>query len=412
MKRELDRRVVITGTGTINPVGTGTEATWQALVSGQSGIGPITLFDPSAHPVRIAGEVKGFDANAVFGKRRARHLDRFTQLALVAAREAIEASKLNLESIDRTRVGVNFASGVGGIGTTEQGTRVMLDRGPEWLSPYMCPMMLPNMAAGEVAMEFGLQGPSSCTVTACAASAMAIGDGYDQIRLGRADAMVCGGSEAGLTPLGLAGFSAMKALSVRNDAPTAASRPFDSGRDGFVAAEGAATIVLEDRDFALRRGAPILAELVGFGTTCDAHHVTAPHPEGDGAIRAMRMALSEADLQPSDIGYINAHGTSTPPNDRIETLAVKKVFGTGVPVSSTKSMTGHMLGAAGALEAMICVKTLQTGILPPTINYDDPDAECDLDYVPNAARSASVGVAMSNSFGFGGHNACLIFKRP
>ena len=412
MKRELDRRVVITGTGTINPVGTGTEATWQALVSGQSGIGPITLFDPSAHPVRIAGEVKGFDANAVFGKRRARHLDRFTQLALVAAREAIEASKLNLESIDRTRVGVNFASGVGGIGTTEQGTRVMLDRGPEWLSPYMCPMMLPNMAAGEVAMEFGLQGPSSCTVTACAASAMAIGDGYDQIRLGRADAMVCGGSEAGLTPLGLAGFSAMKALSVRNDAPTAASRPFDSGRDGFVAAEGAATIVLEDRDFALRRGAPILAELVGYGTTCDAHHVTAPHPEGDGAIRAMRMALSEADLQPSDIGYINAHGTSTPPNDRIETLAVKKVFGTGVPVSSTKSMTGHMLGAAGALEAMICVKTLQTGILPPTINYDDPDAECDLDYVPNAARSASVGVAMSNSFGFGGHNACLIFKRP
>jgi len=412
MKRELDRRVVITGTGTINPVGTGTEATWQALVSGQSGIGPITLFDPSAHPVRIAGEVKGFDANAVFGKRRARHLDRFTQLALVAAREAIEASKLNLESIDRTRVGVNFASGVGGIGTTEQGTRVMLDRGPEWLSPYMCPMMLPNMAAGEVAMEFGLQGPSSCTVTACAASAMAIGDGYDQIRLGRADAMVCGGSEAGLTPLGLAGFSAMKALSVRNDAPTAASRPFDSGRDGFVAAEGAATIVLEDRDFALRRGAPILAELVGYGTTCDAHHVTAPHPEGDGAIRAMRMALSEADLQPSDIGYINAHGTSTPPNDRIETLAVKKVFGTGVPVSSTKSMTGHMLGAAGALEAMICVKTLQTGILPPTINYDDPDADCDLDYVPNAARSSSVGVAMSNSFGFGGHNACLIFKRP
>jgi 3-oxoacyl-[acyl-carrier-protein] synthase II len=288
----------------------------------------------------------------------------------------------------------------------------MLDRGPEWLSPYMCPMMLPNMAAGEVAMEFGLQGPSSCTVTACAASAMAIGDGYDQIRLGRADVMVCGGSEAGLTPLGLAGFSAMKALSARNDAPTAASRPFDRGRDGFVAAEGAATIVLEDRDFALRRGAPILAELVGFGTTCDAHHVTAPHPEGDGAIRAMRMALSEADLQPSDIGYINAHGTSTPPNDRIETLAVKKVFGSGVPVSSTKSMTGHMLGAAGALEAMVCVKTLQTGILPPTINYDDPDPDCDLDYVPNAARNASVNVAMSNSFGFGGHNACLIFKRP
>jgi 3-oxoacyl-[acyl-carrier-protein] synthase II len=412
MKRELDRRVVITGTGTINPVGTGTEATWQGLVSGQSGIGPITLFDTSAHPVRIAGEVKGFDANAVFGKRRARHLDRFTQLALVAAREAIEASKLNLESIDRTRVGVNYASGVGGIGTTEQGTRVMLDRGPEWLSPYMCPMMLPNMAAGEVAMEFGLQGPSSCTVTACAASAMAIGDGYDQIRLGRADVMLCGGSEAGLTPLGLAGFSAMKALSARNDAPTAASRPFDRGRDGFVAAEGAATIVLEDRDFALRRGAPILAELVGFGTTCDAHHVTAPHPEGDGAIRAMRMALSEADLQPSDIGYINAHGTSTPPNDRIETLAVKKVFGSGVPVSSTKSMTGHMLGAAGALEAMVCVKTLQTGILPPTINYDDPDPDCDLDYVPNAARNASVHVAMSNSFGFGGHNACLIFKRP
>jgi 3-oxoacyl-[acyl-carrier-protein] synthase II len=276
----------------------------------------------------------------------------------------------------------------------------------------MCPMMLPNMAAGEVAMEFGLQGPSSCTVTACAASAMALGDGYDQIRLGRADAMVCGGAEAGITPIGLAGFSAMKALSARNDEPTRASRPFDRGRDGFVPAEGAATIVLEEREFALNRGAPILAELVGYGTTCDAHHVTAPHPEGDGAIRAMRMALADAGLEPGDIDYINAHGTSTPPNDRIETIAVKKVFGDGVPISSTKSMTGHLLGAAGALEALICVKAMQTGVLPPTINYEDPDPECDLDYVPNVSRRAPVRAAMSNSFGFGGHNAALVFTGP
>jgi 3-oxoacyl-[acyl-carrier-protein] synthase II len=412
MKPALDRRVVVTGMGTINPVGTGTEATWTALTSGASGIGPITLFDASNLPVRIAGEVKDFDAGAVFGKRRARHLDRFTQLALVATREAIESSKLNLDSLDRTRIGTTYASGVGGIGTTEEGTRLMLDRGPEWLSPYMCPMMLPNMAAGEVAMEFGLQGPSSCTVTACAASAMALGDGYDQILMGRADAMVCGGAEAGITPLGLAGFSAMKALSVRNDDPAGASRPFDRGRDGFVAAEGAATAVLEEREFALARGAPILAELVGFGTTCDAHHVTAPHPEGDGAVRAMRMALADAGLEPTDIGYINAHGTSTPPNDRIETIAVKKVFGTPVPLSSTKSMTGHLLGASGALEALVCVKVLQSGVLPPTINYEDPDPDCDLDYVPNASRTASVRAAMSNSFGFGGHNATLIFTRP
>ena len=405
-----DRRVVVTGIGAVSPVGVGADRSWEALVAGRSGIDQVAAFDPTGFPVRIAGEVRDFDANAIFGKRRARHLDRFTQLALVATREAVEASKLD-PSVEPDRVGVVYGSGIGGLSTLEQQVMVLAERGPEWVSPYMCPMMIANMAAGEIAMEHGLTGPNSCTVTACAASAHAIGDAYDLIRLGRADAMVCGGSEAGITPVGMAGFAALKALSERNDEPQGASRPFDAGRDGFVAAEGAATLVLEEREAALSRGAPVLAELVGYGATCDAHHPTAPHPTGDGAVRAMRMALAGAGIEPHHVGYINAHGTSTPPNDRIESMAVKGLFGTQVPISSTKSMTGHMIGAAGAFEAVVCLKVLETGVLPPTVNYEDPDPDCDLDYVPNEARRGEVDVAMTNSFGFGGHNATLIFRR-
>jgi len=402
-----DRRVVVTGMGTVNPLGHDVATTWAAMSAGTSGVGPVTLFDASGFPARIAAEVKGFDPGALFGKRKARHLDRFAQLALVATREAMDMAKLDVAA-DPWRVGVVYGSGIGGIGTLEDNIRTLVGRGPEWVSPYMCPMMIPNMAAGEIAMEWGIKGPNTCTVTACAASAHAIGDGYDMIRLGRVDAMVCGGSEAPVTPISLAGFAASKALSTRNDEPRRASRPFDAGRDGFVTGEGAATVVLEERESALRRGATVLAELVGYGATCDAHHVTAPHPAGEGAIHSMCMALEDAGLAPVDVGYINAHGTSTVPNDRIETLAVREVFGTGVPLSSTKSMTGHLLGAAGALEVVVCVQALRTGLLPPTINYEVPDPECDLDYVPNQARPAAIEVAMTNSFGFGGHNATLV----
>ncbi|GAC1594558.1 MAG: beta-ketoacyl-ACP synthase II [Acidimicrobiales bacterium] len=407
----FDRRVVVTGMGALTPVGIGVEATWAGLVAGANGVAPIEGFDASNFAVRFAAEVKGFDAAATFGRRRARHLDRFTQFALVVAREAIESAGSGYAP-DPTRAGVVFGSGIGGIQTLEEQILLMADKGPERVSPYMCPMMIANMAAGEIAMEWGLRGPNTCTVTACAASAHAIGDAADLIRLGRADVMIAGGSEATVNPITLAGFAAMKALSERNDDPAHASRPFDVGRDGFVVGEGAAALVLEEREQALRRGAPILAELIGYGLSCDAHHITAPHPDGDGAIRSMRMAIDQAGIAPSDVGYINAHGTSTPPNDRIETLAVKTVFGSGVPMSSTKSMTGHLLGAAGAVEAVACIKTLETALIAPTINYTDPDPDCDLDYVPNSARAKVVDIAASNSFGFGGHNATLIFARP
>ena len=412
----LERRVVVTGLGVVSPVGVGMDVAWEALVAGRSGAGSLTRFDTSGFPVRIGAEVDGWDPIERFGRRRARHLDLFAQFALVATKEALDHSALDTASHGE-RIGVVYGSGIGGIGSFEAQVNVLANRGPQWVSPYMCPMMIPNAAAGEIAMEWGLRGPNSCTVTACAASAHAIGDAADAIRLGRADVMVAGGAEAGLTPTGVAGFAAMKALSERNDDPTRASRPFDAGRDGFVAGEGAATLILEEREFALARGAPLLAELVGFGSTCDAHHMTAPHPQGDGAIRSMRMALGEAGRAGTpieDIGYINAHGTSTPPNDRIETMAVKAVMGTGVAISSTKSMTGHLLGAAGAFEAAVCVQTLIAGILPPTINLDVPDPDCDLDYVPNVARrvTGNLKAVMTNSFGFGGHNATLVFRRP
>ena len=407
--RNEGRRVVVTGMGALSALGLGAEATWDGLVAGRSGVGPITAFDASALSVRIAAEVPGFDPAAHFGKRRARHLDRNVQLALAATAEAVEVSKLDIASAP-ARVGVIYGTGIGGLGSLTDGVGVLRDRGPEWVSPYTLPMTLANMAAGLIAMEYGATGYNSCTVTACAASAQAIGEGADQIRLGRVDAMICGGCEAAVGEVGIAAFAAMKALSTRNDEPGRASRPFDAGRDGFVMGEAAATLILEERESALARGATVLAEIAGYGSTADAHHITAPHPDGDGAVRAMQAALDEAGLSPSDIGYVNAHGTSTPPNDRVEALALRRVFGpSGPPVSSTKSMTGHTLGAAGALEALVCIQALRTGILPPTINLDDVDPDCALDHVANVARRSSVRAALSNSFGFGGHNATLVF---
>jgi 3-oxoacyl-[acyl-carrier-protein] synthase II len=385
--------------------------TWDGLAAGRSGVTKISLFDASPFAVRIAGEVPGFDADAVFGRRRARHLDRVAQVALVAAKEAIESSGIDIAAASE-RTGVIWGTGVGGIHAFEDGMDLLNERGPDWINPYLLPMMIPNMVAGHISMEWGIRGYSSCTVTACSASAQAVGESLDLIRGGRADAVICGGSEASITRVGIAGFAAMKALSTRNDEPERASRPFDADRNGFVMGEGAAALVLEERERAVDRGAPILAELAGYGASSDAYHMTQPHPEGDGAVRSMTAALEDAGLSPESVGYVNAHGTSTPPNDRIETLALKRLFGSKVPpVSSTKSMTGHTLGAAGALEAVFCVQALNHQTLPPTINYETPDPDCDLDYVPNQARPASFDVAMTNSFGFGGHNATLVFTR-
>ncbi|HTV12369.1 MAG TPA: beta-ketoacyl-ACP synthase II [Acidimicrobiales bacterium] len=406
-----NRRVVVTGLGAVSPLGLDVEQTWQALLAGHSGVRTITAFDAQSSPVKIAAEIPGFDAAATFGRRRARHLDRVVQIALAATKEALEASKLDV-GLAPERSGVVYASGIGGIRTLEDGIRTLINRGAEWVNPYVVPMMIPNMAAGEIAMEWGLLGYNCCTVTACSASAHAIGTAFDAIRLGRADVMVCGGSEAAVTPVGIAGFAAMKALSTRNHEPERASRPFDIDRDGFVLGEAAATIVLEEREFALQRGAPVLAELVGYGATSDAYHITQPHPEGEGAVRAMQAAMADAGISPAEIDYVNAHGTSTPPNDKVETLALKKVFGERAPlVSSTKSMTGHTLGAAGALESVFSILAIQGSVVPPTINLDNPDPACDLDYVPFVARQVEVRYAMTNSLGFGGHNATLVFSQ-
>jgi 3-oxoacyl-[acyl-carrier-protein] synthase II len=402
---------VVTGIGAVSPLGLTAATTWEGLVAGRSGVTKISLFDASPFAVRIAGEVPGFDPEALFGRRRARHLDRVAQVALVAAKEAIESSGIDISAASE-RTGVIWGTGVGGIHAFEDGMDLLNERGPDWINPYLLPMMIPNMVAGHISMEWGIRGYSSCTVTACSASAQAVGESLDLIRCGRADAVICGGSEASVTRVGIAGFAAMKALSTRNDEPERASRPFDADRNGFVMGEGAAALVLEERDRAVERGAPILAELAGYGASSDAYHMTQPHPEGEGAVRSMSAALEDAGLSPASVGYVNAHGTSTLPNDRIETLALKRLFGSKVPpVSSTKSMTGHTLGAAGALEAVFCIEALNHQVLPPTINYETADPDCDLDYVPNAARPSTFDVAMTNSFGFGGHNATLVFTR-
>lgn len=409
-----DRRVVVTGLGAITPVGQDVGTYWDALVAGRSGVGPITAFDAAAFDCRIAAEIKGFEPTSGFkNPKDARRADRYTQLAVAAAKQAVaDAGIGDTTGVDPTRIGVIIGSGIGGLITLETQHSVYLEKGPGRMSPFLIPMLIGNIASGIVAMEHGFKGPNLAVVTACATSAQCIGEGWRIIRDGDADVIVAGGSEATICAMGIGGFAAMRAVSFRNDAPEQASRPWDKGRDGFVMGEGAATVVIETLERAQKRGAKIYCELVGYGLCADAHHLTAPDP--DGAARAIDGAIKRAGIAREEVGYINAHGTSTPLGDLSETQAIKKVFGDHakkIPVSSTKSMIGHLLGAAGAVEAIACVKTIETGIIHPTINLVDQDPECDLDYVPNEARQTRVDVAMSNSFGFGGHDSCLIFKR-
>jgi 3-oxoacyl-[acyl-carrier-protein] synthase II len=412
------RRVVITGLGAITPLGQTVKETWENLVKGKSGVGYIDRFDTSNLPVKIAAQIRNFDPLKRLSQKEAgvpiKKLDLFSIYALWAAEEAIEDSALLKGPFDPDRVGVIIASGIGGVETLEREIIVGYTKGYDRISPYLIPMMIPDMASGLIAIKYRFKGPNYCTVSACASSAHAIGDAFRLIRYGDADVMVVGGSEAPIIPTAVAGFSSMKALSTRNEEPEKASRPFDRDRDGFVMGEGAAVLVLEEYEHAMRRGAKIYAELVGYGATADAYHITAPCADGEGAVKCMLRALEDAKLSPDEVDYINAHGTSTKLNDAVETLAIKKVFGERaykIPVSSTKSMIGHLLGAAGAIEAVATIMTIHTGIIHPTINYENPDPECDLDYVPNEARKKEVNVAISNSFGFGGHNVCLVFKK-
>ena len=410
----MSRRVVVTGIGLVSSLGVGTEPTWQGICEGRSGIGPITHFDASQFAARIAGEVKGFDPLQFVEKKDVKKLDVFIQYALAASEFAVTAAALKVEPAFAARVGVFIASGIGGFSTIEREHRALLEGGPRRISPFFIPAAIINLAAGHVSIRFGARGPNSATCTACSASAHAIGDAFEIIRRGDADAMIAGGSEAAITPMGVGGFAAMRALSTRNDEPQRASRPFDKDRDGFVIGEGAGVLVLEELGFAVRRGAPILAELVGYGLTSDAFHITAQPEDGDGAVRCMQMALQKAGVAPEAVDYVNAHGTSTPINDPTETLAIKRCFGDHayrLAVSSTKSMTGHLLGAAGGLEAGISVLALRHQVAPPTANLDHPDPACDLDYVPHTARPMPIEAALSNSFGFGGTNGSLIFRR-
>ena len=412
----MDRtRVVITGMGVICPVGNTVDEAWNNLTAGMSGIGPITQFDASDLKTQFAGEVKGFDPDEAFGRRESRRMDRFTHFAMEAAQEAFTHARLTVDPDNAHRYGAITGSGIGGIGTLMAEADKAAESGTmQWVSPHLVPMMLPDTAPGKIAIEFGLRGPNMSIATACASGTNAIGEATALIRRGSADVMVTGGAEAGIVKMCIAGFSNMGALSQRNDDPQRASRPFDKDRDGFVAGEGSAILILESEEHARSRGATIYAEVLGYGASADAYHITAPDENGQGAIIAMQSALDDAGVAPSDIDYLNAHGTSTELNDRAETLAVKKVFGDAaykLAISSTKSMTGHLLGAAGALEAAICVKAINENCLPPTINYQTPDPELDLDYTPNTARSLDVSIAMSNSFGFGGHNACLVIGK-
>ena len=408
----MNRRVVITGVGTISPLGQDVASTWEGLVSVRSGIGPITRFDVSDLKVKIAAEVKNFDPEGRFGRREARRMDRFTQFSLAAAEEALAQAQLAATLESASRIGVVIGTGIGGISTILDTDRVVRERGPRRVSPFAVPMMLADTAPGQIAIQHGFRGPNFAVVSACASGANAIGEAAAVIQRGAADAMVAGGADAALERTPIGAFANMGALSTNwNDEPLRACRPFDAKRDGFVAGEGAGILVMESLEYAQRRGAPILAEMLGYGASADAFHMTAPAEEGAGAAQSMRAALADAGLAPEEIHYLNAHGTSTPLNDKNETAAVKAVFGDyayNLPISSTKSLTGHLLGAAGALEAVICTQVVRTGIIPPTANYEFPDPECDLDYVPNKARPANVKIAMSNSFGFGGHNVTLI----
>ncbi|HYC88447.1 MAG TPA: beta-ketoacyl-ACP synthase II [Thermoanaerobaculia bacterium] len=408
------RRVVVTGLGMVSPLGVGNEPTWQGLIEGRSGVGPITKFDASAYSARIAGEVKDFNPEQWIEKKEVKKSDTFIHYAIVAAQMAVDDAKLDTKAVDPDRMGVIIGSGIGGLPLIEEMHRKLIERGPSRISPFFIPGLIVNLATGQISIRFNARGPSSAPATACATGAHAVGDAFKIIQRDEADIMFAGGSEAVVTPLAVGGFAAMRALSTRNDDPQRASRPWDKERDGFVMGEGSGVLILEEREHALARGAHIYCELVGYGMTSDAYHITSPSEDGEGMVRVMRRALKDAKLEPKDIQYINAHGTSTPVGDKIETKAIKVVFGDGakdVAISSTKSMTGHLLGAAGGLESAIAAMVVKTGIVPPTINYENPDPECDLDYVPNKARQLDVTNVLSNSFGFGGTNATLIFSR-
>ncbi len=408
------RRVVVTGLGALAPNGNDLDSFWDALVNGRSGIGPITKFDASEHRAQIAGEIKGFDAEAVLDRKDVRRNDPFTHYAIYVANQATEHGGLDMEAVDAERVGVIWGSGIGGIQTHEEQHTILMDKGPKRVSPFYVPMMISDMAAGMISMVLGAKGPNYATVSACSSAAHALGEAARKIQYAEADVMVAGGSEAACTPISVAGFASAKALSTRNDEPERASRPFDAERDGFVLGEGAGAVILEELEHARARGAVIYGEFKGLGFTADAYHQTAMAPEAEGGTRAMRIALQDAGLDPADVGYVNAHGTSTPMGDSQETTAIKTVFAghtDRLAVSSTKSMTGHLLGAAGAIESIACIMALKHGVLPPTINYENPDPECDLDCVPNEARQAGVDNVLNNSFGFGGHNVALVFGR-
>lgn len=408
------KRVVVTGLGAITPIGNTLEEYWQGLLTGRNGIDLITLFDPSNHACRIAGEVKGFDPSDYLDRKEIKRMDRFAQFGVSASLQAIADAQFKIDDLNAEQVGVIIGSGIGGIKVLEDQQTVYLNKGPSKCSPFMIPMMIANMAAGLTAIHTGAKGPNTCTVTACAAGSHAVGDAFRLIQGGYAQAMICGGAEAAVTPLSVAGFASARALSTRNDDPKKACRPFDRDRDGFVMGEGAGILLLEELDHALARGAKIYAEIVGYGMTCDAHHITSPSPGGEGASRAINLALKDAGITPDQVSYINAHGTSTPANDPTETSAIKTALGEHakkVAVSSTKSMTGHLLGGSGGIEAVATAMAISSDRVPPTINLDNPDPECDLDYVPHQSRSMKVDVALSNSFGFGGHNVTLVFKK-
>jgi 3-oxoacyl-[acyl-carrier-protein] synthase II len=409
-----EKRVVVTGLGAVTPFGEGVDLFWESLIQGKSGMRPITHFDASAFETRFAAEVPGFDPEKYLDRKEVRKVDRFIQIALAASQMALNDSGLVLQGDLAERMGILIGAGLGGLQTIEDFHTVLVTKGPQRVSPFFIPKLIANMAPGYISMYFGLKGPNESIVTACATGNHSIGHALRIVQRGDAPAMLCGGAEAVITPMGVSGFNALKALSTRNDAPEKASRPFDRDRDGFVIGEGAGILVIEDAEHALARGARIYAEICGFGSSGDAYHITAPSPDGDGAARCMKMALDDAGIPPAGIGYINAHGTSTKINDHMETLAIKKVFGEHayrIPISSIKSMIGHLLGGAGGVEAVASIKVIQQGVIPPTINYETPDPDCDLDYVPNHARRAVVDAVISNSFGFGGTNAALVFRR-
>jgi len=410
----FNNRVVVTGIGMLSPLGLDVPTTWEGLINGRSGIDYITLFDAEPLKTKIAGEVKGFEPTDHINRKDARRMDRFAQLAIAASRQAVEQARLEVNSGNQDSIGVVIGSGIGGLTTLFEQIKVLLDKGPNRVHPFLVPMMITDMAASQVSIALGLKGPNLCITSACSSGSDAIGAAYELIRRGDTQAMIAGGSEAALNPIGISAFNALNALSTRNSEPQLASRPFDIERDGFVMSEGAGTIILENLTHAQKRGADILAELIAYGASADAYHITQPVETGEGAARAIRVALNKAEIDTTEIDYINAHGTSTPLNDKMETQAIKLVFGDQaykIPISSTKSMLGHLIGGAGAVEAAICIMAIQNGIIPPTINLTHPDPECDLDYVPNVARRAEVTTALSTSFGFGGHNSTLILRQ-